>query len=57
MEHGSHGEKPPNQGHTSARKPKARKSLAKGTMGMGKVKPKARGAMGKNQETGKGEAF
>ncbi len=39
-------------------KKKATKDGAKGTMGMGKVKnPKARGAMGKNQQTGDGEAF
>jgi len=29
---------------------------AKGTMGTGKVEPKARGAMGKHQETGTGGA-
>lgn len=46
--------KPPNQGHTSAAKPKARKSTAKSTMGTGQVKPKARGTMGKNQQTGDG---
>jgi len=51
------GKKPPNQGHTSAAKPKAGGGPAKGTMGTGKVKPKARGAMGKNQSTGDGEAF
>jgi len=50
------GCKPPNQGHTSATKPKARKSTAKSTMGTGQVKPKARGAMDKNQETGTGGA-
>jgi len=49
--------KPPNQGHTSAAKPKPKKGVAKNTMGMGKVKPKARGAMGKNQQTGDGKAF
>lgn len=48
------GKKPPNQGHTNATKPSAKKSLAKGTMGTGKVTPKARGAMGKNQSTGDG---
>ncbi len=57
MEHGSHSQKPPNQGHTNATKPKARKSLAKNTMGMGKVTPKAKGTMGKHQETGDGKAF
>ena len=51
------GCKPPNQGHTNATKPKAKKSTAKGTMGTGQVKAKARGAMGKNQSTGDGEAF
>ena len=57
MKHGSH-EKPPNQGHTTARKPRSDKRyVAKNTMGTGKSKMKDRGAMGKHQETGKGEAF
>jgi len=49
------GSKPPNQAHTSAEKAKARKSTAKGTMGMGKTGMKAKGAMGKYQSTGDGE--
>ncbi len=48
------GKKPPNQGHTNATKPKASKSTARNTMGTGQVKPKARGTMGKNQQTGDG---
>ena len=51
------GSKPPNQAHTNAGKAKARKAGAKGTMGTGMKSPKAKGAMGKNQSTGKGEAF
>jgi hypothetical protein len=50
------GKKPPNQAHTSAGKPKAGGGPAKGTMGTRQVKPKARGAMGKNQQTGSGGA-
>jgi len=48
------GKKPAGQRHM---KKKPSKGGAKGTMGMGKTKPKARGAMGKNQQTGDGEAF
>lgn len=50
------GKKPPNQGHTNASKPKARKTGARSTMGMGMVKPKASGTMGKHQQTGSGGA-
>jgi len=58
MKHGSHAQKPPNQGHTTASKPKTdRRYVAKNTMGMGKSSMKVRGAMGKHQDTGKGEAF
>lgn len=57
MEHGSHAKKPPNQGHTNATKPKASKTRASNTMGMGKSKMRVKGAMGKNQETGDGKAF
>jgi hypothetical protein len=57
MKNGSHSQKPPNQGHTNATKPKAKKSMAKNTMGMGKVTPKAKGTMGKHQSTGDGKAF
>jgi hypothetical protein len=49
------GSKPPNQMHSS--KTAGKKTRAKGTMGMGQVKPKARGAMGKHQSTGDGKAF
>ena len=56
MVHYDH-KKPPNQGHTNAAKPKAKTAPASGTLGTGKVKPKASGAMGKFQKTGKGEAF
>lgn len=50
--------KPPNQGHTSATKPKGdRRYVAKNTMGMGKSKMRVKGAMGKNQSTGDGKAF
>ena len=51
------GSKPPNQAHTSAGKasPKSPRSM-KNTMGTGKVTPKAKGAMGKNQSTGSGGA-
>lgn len=49
------GEKPPNQAHTSAGKAKAKKATARSTMGLGKVGPKASGAMGKFQRTGSGE--
>ena len=50
------GSQPPNQGHTNAKKPGAGAGPAKGTMGTGRVKPKAKGAMGKHQETGSGGA-
>ena len=55
MEHGSHAKKPPNQAHTTARKPQSDKRyMAKNTMGTGKSKMRVRGAMGKHQETGTG---
>lgn len=51
------GKKPAGQRHMK-KKPKGRDSGgAKGTMGTGKSKMKVRGAMGKHQETGDGEAF
>ena len=56
-EKGGYGQKPPNQGHTNQAKPKGKKGLSSGTMGTGKVSPRASGTMGKHQETGKGEAF
>lgn len=46
--------KPAGQRHMK-KKPMDSKG-AKGTMGMGKVNPKAKGAMGKNQSTGDGGA-
>jgi hypothetical protein len=59
MAHGSPTVKrvPGKQAGQRHMKKKAKKGTAKSTMGMGKVKPKARGAMGKNQQTGDGEAF
>lgn len=47
--------KPTGQRHMT-KKPKKGPGGAKGTMGMGKVTPKAKGAMGKNQTTGSGGA-
>lgn len=55
-ESGYKGKKPAGQMHMT-KKPTKKPSMAKGTMGMGKVKLKASGAMGKHQSTGTGEAF
>lgn len=55
MKHGSGAQKPPNQGHTTASKPKGGdRYMAKNTMGTGKSKMRVRGAMGKHQDTGTG---
>lgn len=55
MEHGSQGGKKPTGQRHMKTKPNPRGM--KGTMGTGKSKMKVKGAMGKNQSTGTGEAF
>lgn len=49
-ERGYKGKKPAGQMHMT-KKPTRKPGTAKGTMGMGKVKPMATGAMGKYQKT------
>jgi len=48
------GSKPAGQRHMT-KKPHKKGGVARSTMGMGKVTPKASGAMGKHQRTGTGE--